>query len=399
VSVLVFDPFAGISGDMTVAALLDLGLDEGWLRAFVGDLGIEGIDIDIERVQRSGIACTHVTFRTPEQHTHRHLRHVLEIVDRAKAAERAKGWAADAFHRIANAEAAVHGTTAEAVHFHEVGALDSILDVLCAMAGFDHMGFRTFFTRTVAVGHGWVEIEHGRYPVPAPATAKLLEGLPVGGFDLAGECTTPTGAAILATLTGGRTPPSDLVPVQSGFGAGTRDPSDRPNCLRLLAARPISAAREPGQDSLYLVQADIDDLAPEYVPAAVDALFAAGALDVVTIPIAMKKGRPGLRVEALVTETARAAVIDTLFLETPTIGARYWPVHRPALERTEDAIVWRGQRIRRKTVRLPGGAKRAKPESEDVLRASQVLNIPAWRVRLALEGIDGESATNSGPQG
>ena len=397
-SVLVFDPFAGISGDMTVAALLDLGLDEAWLRAFVGNLGIEGIDIDIERVQRRGIACTHVSFRTPGQHSHRHLRHILEIVDRAKASERAKGWAADAFRRIANAEAQVHGTTAEKVHFHEVGALDSILDVLCAMAGLDHMRFDTFFTRTIAVGHGWVEIEHGRYPVPAPATARLLEGLPVGGFDLEGECTTPTGAAILATLTGGRTPPSGLVPVRSGFGAGTRDPSDRPNCLRLLAARPDSA-RDPGHDALYLVQADVDDLAPEYVPAAVDALFAAGALDVVTIPIAMKKGRPGLRVEALVSDATRAAVIDTLFLETPTIGARYWPVHRPALERAEDAIVWRGQRIRRKTVRLPDGAERAKPEAEDVLRASQVLNIPAWRVRLALEGFDGESATNSGPQG
>lgn len=393
-STLIFDPFAGISGDMTVAALLDLGLEEDWLRTFVATLGIEGIDVEVKRVQRRGIACTHVTFRTPEQHAHRHLRHILDIVNRADASERAKDWAADAFRRIANAEAQVHGTSADKVHFHEVGALDSILDVLCAMAGFDRMGFDSFFTRTIAVGHGWVDIEHGRYPVPAPATARILEGMPVGGFDLEGECTTPTGAAILATLTAGRAAPSGVVPVRSGFGAGTRDPQDRPNCLRLLVAEDAREARSV--EELFLIQADVDDLAPEYVPAATQALFDAGALDVVTMPIAMKKGRPGLRFEALADAASRDRVIDALFLETPTIGARYWPVHRPALERAEDTITWRGQQIRRKTVRLPGGAERAKPEAEDVLRASRALNIPAWRVRLALEGGD---ATNSGSQG
>jgi uncharacterized protein (DUF111 family) len=218
--------------------------------------------------------------------------------------------------------------------------------------------------------------------------------LPIGGLDLDGECTTPTGAAIVATLTNGTTPPDEMVPRKSGFGAGTRDPADRPNCLRLLVADETGA--DMRVDSLFVVQADIDDLAPEYVPPAVDALFAAGALDVVTLPIAMKKGRPGLRIEALVGQADRDAVLNALFLETPTIGARYWPVHRPALERAQDTIVWRGQRIRRKTVRLPGGAERAKPEAEDVLRASQALEIPAWQVRLAIEG---ENATNSGPQG
>ncbi|MGH7500141.1 MAG: nickel pincer cofactor biosynthesis protein LarC [Longimicrobiales bacterium] len=390
-SSLIFDPFAGISGDMTVAALLDLGLEEAWLNEFVASLGIDGISIAFEQVQRRGIACRKITFQTPEQHAHRQLYRVLEIVDRANAPPRARAWAAECFRRIAHAEAEVHDTTPEKVHFHEVGALDSILDVLCAMAGFDRLGFDTFFTRTIAVGHGWVDIEHGRFPVPAPATAKLLEGLPVGGFELEGECTTPTGAAIIATLTMGRTPPAGLVAGKSGFGAGTRDPADRPNCLRLIAC---DAA--PAVQSLFLIQADIDDLAPEYVPPALDALFEAGALDVVAIPIAMKKGRPGLRIEALATGATRETVLNALFLETPTIGARYWPVDRPALERDEDTLVWRGQTIRRKKVRLPGGAVRAKPEAEDVLRASRALGLPAWQIRLAL---DRDEATERGMPG
>jgi hypothetical protein len=391
VQAVIFDPFAGISGDMTVAALLDLGVEEAWLRGFVASLGIDGAGIELQRVQRRGIACCQVTFRTPEQHAHRHLHHVLEIIERADASPRAKTWAADAFRRIADAEANVHGTTPDKVHFHEVGALDSILDVLCAMAGFDRLGFTSFYTRTVAVGHGWVNIEHGRFPVPAPATARLLEGLPIGGHELDGECTTPTGAAIVATLTAGQTPPAGLIPRRSGFGAGARDPADRPNCLRLIACDSAM-----GEEALFVVQADLDDMPPEYVPAAVEALFAAGALDVVTMNIAMKKGRPGLRIEALAAAHTRDAVLEALFVETSTIGARYWPVLRHALSREEDIITWRGQTIRRKKVRLPGGAERAKPEAEDVFRAGLALGIPAWQVRLAVEAAD---ATKSRPEG
>ena len=389
-AIVLFDPFAGISGDMTVAALLDLGLDAQWLREFVASLGLGDARIDVERVQRGGIACTHVRFRTPDETQHRHLRQVLAIIDAAPASARAKQWAADAFRRMADAEARVHGTTPDRVHFHEVGALDSILDVVCAMAGLDQLGFDTFFTRDIAVGRGWVEIEHGRFPVPAPATLLLLEGLPTTGFDLEGECTTPTGAAIVATLTNGHAPPHNLIVRRSGFGAGTRDPHDRPNCLRLIVCD------HAGQvEDLIIVQADIDDLTPEYVPPALDALFTAGARDVVAIPLSMKKARPGLRIEALVDAGTLDAVLDALFRDTSTIGARYWTVRRHALEREEETIVWRGQTIRRKRVRLPGGGERAKPESEDVLRAARALGLPAHDVRLAAERAD---ATKSEPQ-
>ena len=381
---LIFDPFAGISGDMTLGALIDLGLDPEWLKQFVADLGLGDINVSVERTRRRGIDSAHVAFDLPHEHAHRHLRHVVEIINKSSASDVTKGRAIEAFTLLAKAEAEVHGTTIEKVHFHEVGALDAILDVLCSMAAIEQLGFEEFFTRPVAIGHGWVDIEHGRFPVPAPATLKLLSGVSVTGAELAGECTTPTGAAILAALTGGRAAPAAFRVVRSGFGAGTRDPEDRPNVLRLIACE-----IEPAADTLYVVQADVDDLAAEYVPAAQDALLRAGALDAVIGNIAMKKGRPGVRFEALAPAQALEAVLNALFATTTTIGARYWAVQRSALRRTETEVEWRGQKIRRKEVVLPDGTVRSKAEYEDVLRAAEALGISALEVRRGVDTITG----------
>lgn len=378
---LVFDPFAGVAGDMTLAALLDLGLEEGWLREFVASLSLGPIGVQVERVRRCGIAAVRLGFDLPPERGHRHLRHVLEIVERAQAPVRARERAAEAFRRIAAAEAAVHGTSIDKVHFHEVGALDSILDVICAMAAVEQMGFEAFWTRPVAVGSGSVRIEHGRYPVPAPATIRLLEGIPTNGYDLPGECATPTGAALIATLTGGQAPPPTLVVDRSGYGAGSRDDPGHPNVLRLLVAHAPAAV--DGQ--LLLLQADIDDLAPEYVAPALAAVLAAGALDAVVLPLGMKKGRPGLRLEALVPAAGLDDVARAIIRHTTTLGVRHWPVARTALERSERSIQWRGQTVRYKLIRLPDGTSRAKPEYEDVVRAADALGIAALEVREALQ--------------
>ena len=286
------------------------------------------------------------------------------------------------FRRIAEAEAAVHGVAVERVHFHEVGALDSILDVLCAVAGLEQLGYDPCFTRPVAVGSGTVEIEHGRYPLPAPATARLLEGLPVRETGYPEECTTPTGAALLAELTGGRRPPTEVLYGRSGFGAGTRNPAGRPNCLRLIECviGPASAA-EP----IHELHADIDDLAPEYVASARDALLKAGALDIAMSRVEMKKGRLGVRVEALVAASALDRVVEALFRATTTIGVRHWPVERVTLERTEETVEWRGHSIRMKVVRLPGGALRRKPEFDDVAEAARETGLTPYEVRLELD--------------
>jgi pyridinium-3,5-bisthiocarboxylic acid mononucleotide nickel chelatase len=379
---LIFDPFAGTSGDMMLGALVDLGLPADWLLDFVASLELGEIAVHVERARRSGIDCGRVRFELPHEHAHRHLRHVVEIVEQSGAPERARQRAVDAFRRIAIAEAAVHGTTVDKVHFHEVGALDAILDVLCAMAAVDVLGFKQFFTLPVALGSGTVQIEHGRFPVPAPATLRILEGIAVTGLDLDGECTTPTGAAVLAALNEGRTPPSAFRPLRSGFGAGTRDPQGRPNCLRLVA---IEAIGDEAAIALVLVQTDIDDMSPEYVPPAIDALLNAGAVDAVALPLTMKKGRPGIRVEALAPAHAIDQVLAELFRATSTIGARHWPVSRPALARAADHVEYRGHRIRRKIVTLPDGSTRVKPEFDDVAAAAAALDVPAWQLRRELE--------------
>jgi pyridinium-3,5-bisthiocarboxylic acid mononucleotide nickel chelatase len=381
VRALLFDPFAGISGDMILGALVDLGLDPAWLQDFVASLGLPGARVVVGRTGRRAIDCGRVNFELPREHAHRHLPQVLEIVEQSGASMVVKERAGEAFRRLARAEAAIHGVTVEQVHFHEVGALDSILDVLCAMAAVEELGFQEFTTRPVAVGTGWVQIAHGRFPVPAPATLKLLEGLPVRETGFEGECTTPTGAAVLATLTEGRRAPARYVLRRSGYGAGTRDPADRPNCLRLVEYSPA----EDAAGELFLLQSDVDDLAPEYAGVALQALLDAGALDATVSALAMKKGRPGQRLEALLPEAALTPVLAALFRATPTIGVRYWPVQRAALERSEELLEWRGQTIRHKRVRLPDGSERVKPEFDDVVRAAGALGLEPLQVRAALE--------------
>jgi uncharacterized protein (TIGR00299 family) protein len=378
---LIFDPFAGISGDMLLGALVDLGLPADWLSELVASLGLPA-SVVVERSDRSGIMCGRVRFVLPEERSHRHLKDVLAIVQGSGSSEAVVARASRVFQRIAEAEAAVHGVPVEKVHFHEVGALDSILDVLCAVAGLEQLGYERFFTRAVAVGSGTVEIEHGRYPLPAPATARLLEGLPVRETGYSEECTTPTGAALLAELTGGRRPPPEVQYGRSGFGAGTRNPVGRPNCLRLIecALGPSAAA-----ESVHELHADIDDLAPEYVASARDTLLKAGALDVTLFRVEMKKGRPGVRLAALVPASALDEVVGILFRATTTIGVRHWPVERVTLERTEQTVEWRGHSIRMKVVRLPDGVLRRKPEFDDVAKAARETGLTPYEVRLELD--------------
>ena len=385
---LIFDPFAGISGDMIIAGLIDLGLPLEWVRSFVEGLELGPIEVGSERVQRKGIACTRLVLSLPHEHAHRHLADVVRIIEGTGASGEVKQRAIHAFSLLAEAEAEVHGTTPDRVHFHEVGALDAIVDVLGAIAGCAELGFGSFYTRPIALGRGWVEIAHGRYPVPPPAVVKLLQGLPTTDPPFGGECTTPTGAALLQALTGGREAPEVFRPVASGFGAGTRDPADRPNCLRLIAIE----AGDEGADELHIVQTDVDDLPPEYVPPLLDALLAAGALDCTATPLLMKKGRPGLRVEALVAPAELDRVSRVMFAATTTIGLRRWTVRRTTLLRKEETVEWRGQRVRVKRSVLPGEGERAKPEYEDVVRAAAALGMhpfAAYRAMVA-EGVGGE---------
>ena len=370
----ILDPFSGISGDMTLGALLDVGLDPEWLRGLPSSLGIEGIGVRIADVKRGEIACKKVDFDIPPQPHGRHLRHLQEIVSRSSAPPVVKERANRAFTLIAEQEAAIHATTVERVHLHEVGAVDAILDVVGGIWGFELLGIERIFCGAIATGDGVVQAAHGTLPVPAPATLRLLEGHPVRpGPQGAGELVTPTGAALVRVLSSGP-PPREYVPMRSGFGAGTKEFSDRANALRLIVAE--CALAPSGVEELVQLASDIDDMSPEYLAATADLLRDAGALDVVLLGTTMKRGRPGTRVEVL-ARPADAERLELLLLtETTTIGVRRTGVQRRALPRELRTVDVLGHPVAVKVVQLPGGGRRAKPEFTDVQRVAQQTGRP-----------------------
>ncbi len=375
---LIFDPFSGISGDMILGALVDLGLGAQWLLDVVSELPIQ-VRVDVTSVKRGALAARAVSVEPQGSQPARRLAEVLEIVEAANVDPTARTTAAAAFRRLAEVEGALHGLPADQVQFHEVGASDAIIDIIGSAAGVAALGVETCFTRPVAIGHGWITAQHGRLPLPAPATLKLLEGLPVSESDLQAELTTPTGAALLSTLTQGRRAPSSFVPIGSGFGAGSRDPSSHPNCLRLVLAE-----LDPRGD-LSILQADVDDMSPEYLPSLLEALQAAGAIDVWTHPVQMKKGRTGLRLELLVPWARREEASRALFGASTTLGFRFWHVEREVLPRATKTIEWRGFPIRVKVSYAPDGHVRYKPEYDDVIEASRGAGLPPLQVRQEIE--------------
>ncbi len=372
----ILDPFSGISGDMTLGALLDVGLDPEWLRALPGSLGLDGIGVRIADVKRGEIACKKVDFEIPPQPHGRHLRHLQEIVSRSAAPPAVKERANRAFTLIAEQEAAIHATTVERVHLHEVGAVDAILDVVGGVWGFEVLGIERVYCGAIATGDGVVTAAHGTLPVPAPATLRLLEGHPVRpGPDGAGELVTPTGAALVRVLSSGP-PPREYIPLRSGFGAGTKEFQGRPNALRLIVAEYSSGERAGTIEDLVQLTSDIDDMTPEYLAATAELLRDAGALDVVLISTTMKRGRPGTRIEVLARPPQADELEEIVLRETTTIGVRRWGVERRALPRESRTVEVLGYPIAIKVVWLPDGSMRAKPEFSDVQRVAQQTGRP-----------------------
>ena len=374
----ILDPFSGISGDMTLGALVDVGLDPDWLRALPRTLGLDDVEVRIQEVLRGEIVCRKVDFDIPPQPHGRHIREIRALVAAAGVPAEVRARADAAFMMIAEQEGAIHGMPAEEVHLHEVGAVDAILDVVGAIWGFAQLGIDEVYCGPIALGDGYVRAAHGVLPVPAPATLRLLEGLRVRpGPDGAGELVTPTGAALVRTLSRGPIP-AEYVPVRSGYGAGTKDPAGRANALRLILAD--HAAGDEPSGELALLAADIDDMSGEYLAGAGDRLRESGALDVVLLPTTMKKGRPGTRIEVLcrVADADRLEVI--LLTHSTTIGVRRQLVSRRALPRLVRTVEVAGQRIAVKVVALPGGGFRGKPEYEDVRRAADATGRPVGAI-------------------
>lgn len=366
--IAILDPFSGISGDMTLGALIDLGLSAEWLTSLPQRLGLEGVAAHVTDVRRAGIACKKVEFTIPPQPHGRHLSHIRKILDSSGAPPEVRERADAAFTAVTAAEAEIHGTTMERVHLHEVGSVDAILDILGSIWGFQELGVSRVYCGTLMLGDGFVTAAHGVLPVPAPATLKLLEGLRVRpGPEGSGELVTPTGAALVRVLSAGY-PPLEYTPVKSGFGAGTKDPKDRPNALRIILADETTtgSSRAGDDEALVVLATDVDDMTPEHVAAAADSLRDAGGLDVTCITVGMKKGRIGTRLEVLCREADAGRLESLLFARTTTLGIRRSRVMRRSLDRTVRSVDVLGHEVRVKESALPDGGRRSKPEYEDV---------------------------------
>lgn len=364
----VLDPFSGIAGDMFLGALVALGLDREWLVGLPARLGLDDVHVHVREVLRGSLACWKVDFDIPPQPHGRHIRDIRALVAAAGVPEDVRVLADQAFTAIATAEGAIHGMEPDAVHLHEVGAVDAILDVVGSIWGTRLLGIERVYCGALRVGDGSVRAAHGLLPVPAPATLKLLEGHRVRpGPEGAGELVTPTGAALVRVLSAGP-PPAEYIPLASGFGAGTKDFADRANALRIVLIEPGADQRSARE--MAMLAADIDDMSPEYLAAAAEDLRAAGATDVVLVPVVMKKGRAGTRIEVLCDPARSDELAARLLACTSTLGVRVHAVRRVTLARQETTVDVDGTSIRLKVATLPDGSTRAKPEFDDVRQAA-----------------------------
>jgi pyridinium-3,5-bisthiocarboxylic acid mononucleotide nickel chelatase len=372
--VAILDPFSGIAGDMLLGALIQIGLDPNWLRELPATLGIEQIGVEIREVIRGEIVCQKVDFDIPPQPHGRHIDDIRSLVAKSGAPPSVRVLADRAFTAIATAEGEIHGLPPAEVHLHEVGAVDAILDVVGVIWGFELLGVERIYCGAIALGDGTVKAAHGILPVPAPATLKLLEGHPVRpGPDGSGELVTPTGAALVRVLSSGP-PPTEFVPLRSGFGAGTKDFRGRANALRVILAEANSSGA--AIEELVELVCDIDDMTPEYLAAVADRVRESGVLDVTLLPVTMKRGRPGTRVEVLCRAADVTRLEEQLLVETTTIGVRQRTVRRRALAREIVHLTVLGHDIAAKVVTLPTGRRRAKPEFADVQRVALATGRP-----------------------
>lgn len=394
-SVLHFDCFSGISGDMTLAALLDLGVPESLIQQSLKSLDLPGT-LQIERVIKKGIRSHAIRVETVPEKKHRHLSHILKILDQGQLTDGARSLATKMFTKLAEAEATVHGTTLEKVHFHEVGAVDSIFDFVGVAVGIDWLiterQCARFTATPVPTGCGTVWCDHGRMPIPAPATALLLRGIPLAACTIEGELTTPTGAAILATLVDEFLPQPVMTIDTIGYGAGTKDLAEQANVLRLLlgtaapAPKSSSAPVAEGVESdlIWRLETNLDDQPAEYIGYCFERLFAVGAVDVFTLPIAMKKSRPGVMLVALCPDSALAAVEQTMFVETATLGIRKQQIERSILSRRAVEVVTPFGMVRGKVATLLG-ERLLRVEHDDCARLASEKGVPLRTVhRLAM---------------
>ena len=386
---LYFDCFAGASGDMILGAMVAAGVDPEQLTRQIALLGVEGYAISFQTVDRSGISATYARVQVPHEHKHRHLSDILKIIYESRLSDSVKDRAAKIFSRLAEAEAHVHNEPIERVHFHEVGALDAILDVVGAAICFDLLGVERFVSSPLHVGSGTVEMDHGRFPVPPPAVAELLKGAPFYSTDVVGELVTPTGAAIITTVCEEFGPIPQLKLDATGYGAGTREYEKFPNVLRVLIGDDQTSTSI--DERLWMLETNMDDISPQILGHVMDRAFELGALDCYFTSVQMKKNRPGVLLSILCRAEQRSALTELLFAETTTLGIRSYEVERRALERRIVRVETQYGPIDVKVAQVNGHVLKEMPEYEQCRRAALAAGVPlrdvedAARTAFALE--------------
>jgi hypothetical protein len=376
------DCASGISGDMTLGALVDAGVDLARINEAVESLGVPGCRVVAEEVKKKGFRAIQVRVEHQPEHAHRHLHHILAMIDRSRLTDRQKALAQRIFSRLAEAEAKVHGTTVEKVHFHEVGAVDSIADVVGAAVGWDLLGVDRIVASAIPTGAGKVKIAHGECSIPAPATAELLRGVPLAESSIPWELTTPTGAAILVSVADAFGPLPSMTIERIGCGAGQRDLDQQPNLLRLLVG---TAADAGAGEQVWVLETNLDDISGELIGYCTTRLFEAGALDVYTTAIQMKKNRPAVKLSVLCKPSDLETMEGILFTETTTLGIRRWPVGRHVLVRRAHVVQTSWGAVEGKVGWFSDGPPRFSPEFEACRRIAARQNVPLRAVYEAAQ--------------
>lgn len=410
--VMYLDCFSGAAGDMLLAALIDAGLPVDELQRALGSLGV-GHELEVTRVMRAGIAATHVAVRHQHgndghhqhdhhhhhhhhhhdhgrnehaphhrDHSHRTLAEIAGLIEQSALSAAGKARAKALFRRIGEAEAAIHNMPLEQVHLHEVGALDSIIDIAGAVFALEWFGIDDIVSSPLNVGSGTVQIAHGTFPVPAPATLRLLAGVPVYSTGIPTELVTPTGALLVSDYARSYGPMPAMTPHRIGYGAGTKDLGAVPNVLRVLIGERMESTRPASSDAdVVEIVCEIDDMNPQLYAPAMERLMAAGALDVYLTSVHMKKGRPGTLLTVLAPEANRSALTELLFRETTTIGVRFQRVERETLERQWCEVQVAGGTVRVKLAGRNGQVLNAAPEFDDCLRVAAATGRPVKAVQ------------------
>ena len=371
-----FDCFCGISGDMTLGAFIDIGVPLSWLKDSLTKIPLKDFDLSAESISRSGIKAQRVHVITKNTSRSRHYAEIKDLVKNSPLPKKVKEKSLEIFERLAIAEAEIHGQPKEKVHFHELGGIDAIVDIVGTALCLEYLSIEKVVASKIPLGNGFVSCRHGTLPVPAPATLSILKGTPVYGTEIPYELVTPTGAAIITSLADSFGNIPDMIVEKTGYGAGKRELKTIPNLLRIIIGTSANHMSDYQKDRISVVETCIDDMNPEFFGFVMDRLFEEGALDVYLIPVVMKKNRPGTMLQVLCMEDRKKSIINRILSETTSLGVRYYDVQRTKLVRENITIKTSYGNIQVKRVKDPSGSVRLVPEYEVCKKIALEKKIP-----------------------